>query len=42
MVTLSVLEFNDPYEADRVLVAPQGMQERGMIALENAAVVNCP
>jgi hypothetical protein len=28
MATLSVLKFNDPYGADRVLVALQGMQER--------------
>jgi uncharacterized membrane protein len=40
MATLSVLKFNDPYEADRVLVALQGLQERGMITLEDAAVVS--
>jgi uncharacterized membrane protein len=42
MATLSVLKFNDPYGADRVLVALQGMQERQMITLENAAVVSWP
>jgi uncharacterized membrane protein len=42
MATLSVLKFNDPYGADRVLVALQGMQEREMITLEDAAVVSWP
>ena len=42
MATLSVLKFNDPYGADRVLVALQGMQERQMITLEDAAIVNWP
>src|ERR671928_316431 len=42
MATLSVLKFNDPYGADRVLVALQGMQEREMITLEDAAVVRWP
>jgi uncharacterized membrane protein len=42
MATLSVLKFNDPYGADRVLVALQGMQERQMINLEDAAVVSWP
>ena len=42
MATLSVLKFNDPYGADRVLVALQGMQERQMITLEDAAVVSWP
>ena len=28
MATLSVLKFNDPNGADRVLIALQGMQER--------------
>ena len=28
MATLSVLKFNDPYGADRVLIALQGLQER--------------
>jgi uncharacterized membrane protein len=40
MATLSVLKFNDPYGADRVLIALQGMQERQMITLEDAAVVS--
>jgi uncharacterized membrane protein len=28
MATLSVLKFNDPYGAERVMIALQGMQER--------------
>jgi uncharacterized membrane protein len=28
MATLSVLKFNDPYGADRVLLALQGLQEQ--------------
>jgi uncharacterized membrane protein len=39
---LSVLKFNDLYGADRVLVALQGLQEQGMITLEDAAVVSWP
>ena len=42
MATLSVLKFNDPDGADRVLIALQGMQEREMITLEDAAVVSWP
>src|SRR5919202_1928554 len=42
VATLSVLKFNDPYGADRVLVALQGRQEREMITLEDAAVVSWP
>jgi uncharacterized membrane protein len=42
MATLSVLKFNDPYGADRVLLALQGLQEREMINLEDAAVVSWP
>ena len=42
MATLSVLKFNDPHGADRVLVALQGMQERELITLEDAAVVSWP
>ena len=42
MATLSVLKFNDPGGADRVLVALQGLQERQMITLEDAAVVRWP
>ena len=42
MATLSVLKFNDPGGADRVLVALQGMQERQLITLEDAAVVSWP
>ena len=39
MATLSVLKFNDPGGADRVLIALEGLQERQMITLEDAAVV---
>jgi uncharacterized membrane protein len=39
VATLSVLKFNDPDGADRVLLALQGMQERQLITLEDAAVV---
>ena len=42
MATLSVLKFDDPSGADRVLIALQGLQERQMITLEDAAVVSWP
>ena len=42
MATLSALKFNDPSGADRVLLALQGMQERQLITLEDAAVVSWP
>jgi uncharacterized membrane protein len=42
MATLSVLKLNDPYGADRVLLALQGLQEQQMITLEDAAVVSWP
>ena len=42
MATLSVLKFNDPYGADRVLLALQGLQERQLITLEDAAIVSWP
>ena len=42
MATLSVLTFNDLNGADRVLLALQGLQERQMITLEDAAVVSWP
>jgi len=42
MATLSVLKFNDPGGADRVLLALQGLQEQQMITLEDAAVVSWP
>jgi uncharacterized membrane protein len=42
MATLSVLKFNDPYGADRVLLALQGLQEQRLITLEDAAVVSWP
>jgi hypothetical protein len=40
LATLSVLKFNDPSGADRVLLALQGMQERQLIRLEDAALVS--
>jgi uncharacterized membrane protein len=42
LATLSVLKFNDPGGADRVLIALQGMQERQLITLQDAAVVSWP
>jgi uncharacterized membrane protein len=42
LATLSVLKFNDPSEADRVLLALQGMQERQLITLQDAAIVSWP
>ena len=42
MATLSALKFNDPNGADRVLLALQGMQERQLITLQDAAVVSWP
>src|SRR5687767_7330866 len=42
VATLSVLKFNDLNGADRVLIALQGLQERQMITLEDAAVVSWP
>src|SRR5215211_261757 len=42
MATLSVLKFNDPGGADLVMIALQGMQERELITLEDAAVVTWP
>ena len=42
MATLSVLKFNDPYGADRVLLALQGLQEQQMITLQDASVVSWP
>jgi uncharacterized membrane protein len=42
MATLSVLKFNDPGGADRVLLALQGMQERQLITLQDAAVASWP
>jgi uncharacterized membrane protein len=42
MATLSVLKFNDLNGAERVLIALQGLQERQMITLEDAAVVSWP
>ena len=42
MATLSVLKFDDPNGSDRVLLALQGLQERQMITLEDAAVVSWP
>jgi uncharacterized membrane protein len=42
MATLSVLKFDDPYGADLVLMALEGLQEQGKIELEDAAVVSWP
>jgi uncharacterized membrane protein len=42
LATLSVLKFNDPSGADRVLLALQGMQERQLITLQDAAIVSWP
>src|ERR687897_2200495 len=42
MATLSVLKFDDPYGADLVLMALEGLQEQGTIGLEDAAVVSWP
>jgi uncharacterized membrane protein len=42
MATLSVLRFDDPYGADLVLMALEGLQEQGTIELEDAAVVSWP
>jgi uncharacterized membrane protein len=42
MATLSVLKFNDPGGADRVLIALEGMQERQLITIQDAAVVRWP
>jgi uncharacterized membrane protein len=42
MATLSVLKFDDPYGADLVLIALEGLQEQGTIGLEDAAVVSWP
>jgi uncharacterized membrane protein len=42
MATLSVLKFNDPGGADRVLIALEGLQERQLITLQDAAVVRWP
>jgi len=42
MATLSVLRFDDPRAAARTLIALQGMQDRNMITLEDAAVVSWP
>ena len=42
MATLSVLKFDDPHAAAGTLIALQGMQDRKMITLEDAAVVSWP
>jgi uncharacterized membrane protein len=42
VATLSVLKFDDLSGADRVLLALQGMQERQLITLEDAAIVRWP
>jgi uncharacterized membrane protein len=38
MATLSVLKFDDPNGADRVLIALEGLQEREMITLQDAGL----
>ena len=40
VATLSVPKFDDPRAAARTLIAPQGMQDRKVITLEDAAVVS--
>jgi uncharacterized membrane protein len=42
LATLSVLKFDDPSGAYRVLIALQGLHEREMITLEDATVVSWP
>jgi uncharacterized membrane protein len=42
MATLSVLKFDDPYGADLVLMALEGLQDQGTIELQDAAVVSWP
>jgi uncharacterized membrane protein len=42
LATLSVLKFDDPGGAYRVLIALQGLQEREVITLEDATVVSWP
>jgi uncharacterized membrane protein len=42
LATLSVLKFDNPYGADPVLMALEGLQEQGTIELEDAAVVSWP
>ena len=42
MATLSVLKFDDPYGADLVLMALEGLQDQGIIELQDAAVVSWP
>jgi uncharacterized membrane protein len=42
VATLSVLKFNDLSGADKVLLALQGMQERQLITLQDAAIVRWP
>jgi uncharacterized membrane protein len=42
MATLTVVKFDDPAGAERVLDALQDMHRRQMITLEDAAVVSWP
>jgi uncharacterized membrane protein len=42
MATLTVVKFDDPAGAERVLEALQDMHRRQMITLEDAAVVSWP
>jgi uncharacterized membrane protein len=39
---VSVLKFDDPGRVDQVLLAMHGTQQRGLITLEDAAVVSWP
>jgi uncharacterized membrane protein len=42
VATLSVLKFDDPRGADRVLRALQDLQEQQLITLEDSAIVSWP
>jgi uncharacterized membrane protein len=42
LATLSVLKFDDPGGAYGALIALQGLQERGVITLEDATVLSWP
>ena len=42
MATLSVLKFNNPYQADDVLNTLQGLQKQQLIQIQDAAIVRWP
>jgi uncharacterized membrane protein len=42
VATLSVLKFNDPYQADQVLSTLQGLQKQQLIQIQDAAIVRWP